>query len=169
MLEICNTTGLNTKWLGEAFGGYLARWGRWRLRVLVRASRGADYSGSCRYDLSRFTINIRPTLAYPYRMGTHLARTRTHGRAWIKPVVYVEIADGHWLALFIFLHELYHWLVYKAGRNRRQKESMADRVAARALVDDFGSRVVTADGEAVDRGTWDFQDVEGFVAAARRA
>lgn len=167
-MDVRNRTSVNTARLAQSFRLYMQPWGTWPVRVSVRYSRGADFSGSCRYDTARFTINIKQTQTYPYRMATHLARatcTRTH---WVKPVVYVTLGDAYQLVLFVYLHELYHWLVYKAGRNLRQKESMADRFAARVLVDDYGATVRDEAGHRVSRGEWDFQDLNGFVAAARR-
>ena len=66
-----------------------------------------------------------------------------------------------------FLHGLYHWLIRKARRNMRQKEAMCDRFAARHLVDRFGATVRDDRGRPVPRSEWDFQDVDGFVAAVR--
>lgn len=66
------------------------------------------------------------------------------------------------------MHELYHWLVKKARRNTRQKEGRCDRFAVRALVDGLGLKVVDENGVTVPRDEWDFQDLDAFVAAARR-
>ncbi len=71
------------------------------------------------------------------------------------------------MVLFVFLHELYHFLVKRARRNPRQKESMCDRFAARYLVERFGATVRDSSGRIVPREAWDFQDLERFVAAAR--
>jgi hypothetical protein len=79
----------------------------------------------------------------------------------------LDVADGCQLAVFVFMHELYHLLVKRARRNPRQKESMCDRFAARFFVDRFSSAVRGLGGEPVPRAEWDFQDLDGFVAAAR--
>jgi hypothetical protein len=100
-------------------------------------------------------------------MGTNLARARSNARHWWKPTYVIELSDAYQLALFVFLHELYHWLIYRAGRNIRQKESMCDRFAARALVDDWGTPISDGHNRPVPRTVWDFQDLDGFVVAAR--
>src|SRR3989304_3035268 len=101
-------------------------------------------------------------------MSTNLAKVKTTGRGWRRPVYLVELKTAYHLAVFIFLHEIYHLLVYRAGRNTRQKESMCDRFAARYLVDHLGARIRTERGERVPREQWDFQDLDGFVAGSRR-
>jgi hypothetical protein len=63
------------------------------------------------------------------------------------------------------MHELYHLLIYRARRNIRQKEAMCDRFAARWMVDRFGAIVRDPRGRPVRRSEWDFQDLDGFVAA----
>lgn len=120
------------------------------------------------YHDRRIFVNIGKHVVYPYHLNTHLARSVTIGRRWFKPIYTLELKDGYQLAMFIFMHELYHLLVRKARRNVRQKESMCDRFAARYVVDRYGVAVRTIKGELVPREVWDFQDVEGFVAAARR-
>jgi len=135
--------------------------------VRVRYSRGADFSGTCFYKDRRIFINIGRHVKFPYPMRTNLARAVTKGRVWIRPVYVLDLRDAHQMIHFIFLHELFHLLVKIAKRNTRQKESMCDRFAARALVDRFGLAVRTDQGKAVPREEWDFQNLEGFVAAAR--
>jgi len=135
--------------------------------VRVRYSRGADFSGTCIYTGRRVFINLGRHVRYPYELRTNLARARMRGRCWRREVFVLDIADAYQLALFIFLHELYHLLVKRAGRNTRQKESRCDRFAARTLVDRFGAKVFTSSGQSAPREEWDFQDLEGFVARAR--
>jgi hypothetical protein len=101
-------------------------------------------------------------------MGTHLARARSNVRCWWKPIYTLELADGYQVVLFVFLHECFHLLIKRARRNTRQKESMCDRFAARALVDSHGAVVLDEHGRSVARETWDFQDLDRFVAPARR-
>ena len=136
--------------------------------VRIRYSRGADFSGTCIYADRRIYINLGRHLVYPYGMKTNLAKVKTTGRGWRRPVYIVELKTAYHLAVFIFLHEIYHLLVYRAGRNTRQKESMCDRFAARYLVDHLGAAIRTERGERVPREQWDFQDLDGFVAGARR-
>lgn len=144
----------------------LVGWSAGHIVVRVRYSRGADFSGSCYYVTRRIFINIGRHLLYPYRMVTHLARARTVGRMWYKPGFTIELADGHHLVAFLFMHELYHLLVRRARRNTRQKESMCDRFAARFLVDRYGAVVRDQSGRPAERALWDFQDLDGFVGAA---
>jgi len=144
----------------EALNG----WNVGRPSVRVRYSRGADFSGTCIYADRRIYINLGRHLVYPYGMKTNLAKVKTTGRGWRRPVYLVELKTAYHLAVFIFLHEIYHLLVYRAGRNTRQKESMCDRFAARYLVDHLGAAIRTERGERVPREQWDFQDLDGFVA-----
>ena len=143
----------------------------WRMdgaTIRVRYSRGADFSGTCCYQTRRIFVNIGRHLKYPYHMGTHLARARSNARSWWKPVYTVELADPYRLALFVFLHECFHFLVKRARRNPRQKESMCDRFAARVLIDQYGAGVRDQRGRLVAREEWDFQDLYSFVEGARR-
>ena len=71
------------------------------------------------------------------------------------------------ICLFIFMHEVYHWLIKQAGRNTAQKESMCDRFAARLMVDEYGCPLRDSKGNILPRDEWDIQDLDGFVAAAR--
>ncbi len=137
------------------------------ITLRVRYSRSADFSGTCFYASQRIFVNVGRHLQFPYRMGTHVARARTVGRRWYKPVYALTLRDGYDLVLFVFLHELYHLLVKRARRNTRQKESMCDRFAARFLVDRCDAKVLRSDDSEVPREEWDFQDLDGFVAAAR--
>lgn len=164
-LALRNSTRLNTLRLLRLFADAMGSWPVDGLRVWVRDSRGADYSGTC-YDLEgRILINISRALEYPYRMQTHLARTRQEPDGWSKPIFTLQLDDAYQLALFIFLHECCHWLIRRAGRNPRQKESTCDRFAARILVDYFGCYVQDADGRAVDRKHWDFQDFTALLGS----
>jgi hypothetical protein len=166
-MTIRNTTALDTARLEALIRPYESVWNCGQLTVLIRNSRGADFSGTCFYAKRRIHVNLGPNVRYPYRMSTYVARARSTRRSWWKEDVRIELADGYQLVLFVFCHELYHWLVKKAGRNRRQKESMCDRFAARELVGRFGCPLADSRGRPVPRDRWDFQDVESFVAAAR--
>ncbi len=166
---LTNTTSLSTIRLRAMFLPHARSWRCDGLRVAVRWSRGADFSGSCRYDRRLITINLGRHLSYPYRLETHVARPQKAARGWFRPACHIMLGDPAELALFIFLHELYHWLVRQARRNIRRKEGMCDRFAARALVDDYGCSVRDAAGREVPRHEWDFQRLVAFVASARRA
>ena len=80
----------------------------------------------------------------------------------------MTVADAYQLALFVYLHELFHYLVKAAGRNPRRKEAMCDRFATAVLADEFGCRIRDAAGRRVPRDDWDFQDLHRFVAKAPR-
>ena len=167
-IAFANTTDLSDGPLLAMCREAAAAWSVGRIHVRVRYSRGADFSGTCFYGERRVYINLGRHLSYPYLMGTHLARSKTLERYWYKPIYNLRLTDGYQVVLFVFLHELYHLLVRKARRNTRQKESMCDRFAARYLVDRYGASVHDRRGRSVSREAWDFQDVDGFVVAARR-
>lgn len=167
-IDFHNSTALDGRRLKAMCLQAVNPWRLGRLVVRVRYSRGSDFSGSCYYRKGRIFVNLGRHLKYPYRMATHIARAVTARRSWSKPLYTLELADAYQLALFVFLHECYHWLVKRAGRNTRQKESMCDRFATRMLVDWYGAAVRDTDGNPAARATWDFQDVEGFISAARR-
>ncbi len=165
-LDFRNTTNLADTPLEALCRDGMAGWAVGKVTVRIRYSRGADFSGSCYYQTRRIFVNVGRHVRFPYRIGTHIARARTVGRSWSKPIYTLELGSGSELAWFVFLHELYHLLVKKSRRNTRQKESMCDRFAARHLVDRFGAVVRCDKGKPVTRGEWDFQDLDGFVAAA---
>ncbi len=166
-MDFGNTTHLSDQRLRAYCDDAVHGWAVGRLRVRFRYSRGADFSGTCFYTSQRIFVNIGRHVTYPYRMATHVGRARTVGRRWYKPACIMQMGNAYHLAMFIFMHELYHLLVKRARRNTRQKESMCDRFAARLMVDRFGLYVRTEQGVPIPRDVWDFQDLEGFVAAAR--
>ena len=149
------------------FEPYVTGWKCDRLAVRVRWSRGAEFSGTCRYGARVITVNLGRGNAYPYGMDTHVARPRRNRTHWWRPVCEIELRDAHELALFVYLHELYHWLVKQARRNTRQKEGMCDRFAMRVLVDEYGCRLRDSKGRPVAREEWDIQDLLRFVEGAR--
>jgi hypothetical protein len=165
-MQFRNSTALDGARLEALFLRHTAPYRHDRLKVHVRPSRGADFSGTCFYRDARLFVNLGPHNRYPYAVGTHLARARSNRTHWWRETYRLIVADAYQLALFVYLHELYHYLVKTAGRCPRRKEAMCDRFAAAALVDHFGARVIDADGRPVPRETWDFQDVYAFVAAA---
>jgi hypothetical protein len=114
-------------------------------------------------------VNIGRRNKYPFPIRTHVARPQHNARVWWRPAYVVHARDAYQLAAFLFMHELYHWLVRRAKRNTRQKEGRCDRFAVRAMVDGFGAVVFDPHGRPAARDTWDFQDLDGFVARARAA
>ncbi len=166
-MDLRNSTSMDTARLRSLLEQAVAGWPRWDLHVLVRYSRGADFSGICEYGRRQIRINIGRHVRYPYTLQTAIARPQTNHRYWWRELYSIEIKDAYQLVLFIFLHEFYHWLVKKARRNVRQKEGRCDRFATRALVDGCGAVVRDARGQPAPRDDWDFQDLDGFVAAAR--
>jgi hypothetical protein len=164
-----NTTHLDTAALKRMFLRAIDGWPREGLQVSVRYSRGADFSGTCYYQSDRIYVNLGRDNRYPYRMQTHIARPQSNRTHWWRQLYAVDLGDASELALFIFLHEFYHRLVHRARRNVRQKEARCDRFATRVLVDGYGAAVLDPAGRPVSREAWDFQDLDGFVAAARRA
>ena len=166
-IDFHNSTDLSDATLLAMFHEGITGWSVGKIAARVRYSRGADFSGTCFYTTRRIYINLGRHLEYPYAMNTNLAKVRTVGRRWSRPIYTLTLKDGCQLATFVFMHELYHLLVKRARRNTRQKESMCDRFAARHLVDGFGATVRTASGKPVPREAWDFQNLERFVAAAR--
>ncbi len=165
-MQLTNRTCLDTDRMLAMMRAALDGWPQRGLRVFVRYSRGADFSGTCYYKQSMIYVNLGRHLRYPYLLGTSVARSRSNARYWWKPVYSLELSDGYGVVMFVFLHEVYHWLVHRARRNPRQKESMCDRFASRMLVDRFGATMLDDRGRPVPRHAWDIQDVESFVAAA---
>lgn len=161
-----NLTHLDDKRLHALFVRFTRPYRHDDLDVRVRYSRGADFSGTCFYREKRIHINLGRQNRYPYPMNTHIARARSDKRRWWRELYSITLADAYQLALFVYLHELYHHLVKLAGRNTRQKEGMCDRFATRVLVDHFGCPLRDRAGRAVDRTVWDFKDLDRFVSVA---
>jgi hypothetical protein len=167
-MKLVNSTALNTERLATMLVEQADGWSHRSLTVHVRYSRGRDFSGLCSYASQYIRINIGRHVRFPYDVQTYLARAKSNARMWWREIYRLRVADAHQLILFVFLHEFYHWLVRQARRNTRQKESMCDRFAARVLVDRYGATVHDRRGRPVPREEWDFQDLERFVARARR-
>ncbi len=165
-MQFRNTTTLDSHRLLDLFVRHAEPWPHEKLKVWVRYSRGAEFSGTCYYADNQIYINLGKRNRYPYLIHTHIARAQSTRRYWWKELYTVEAASAYELALFVFLHEYFHWLIKRARRNTRQKESMCDRFATCALVDFHGAVVRDSQGTAVPREDWDFQDYVGFVAAA---
>jgi hypothetical protein len=167
-MDFRNTTHVDSELLLSSIHDAIEGWPSDKLIVRVRYSRGAEFSGTCYYGSNRIFVNLGRQNKYPYRLLTHIARPRANRTHWWRELYSVDIASADQLVLFVFLHEFYHWLVKQARRNVRQKEGRCDRFATRVLVDRYGAQVRDASGRPVSRSTWDFQDLDGFVAAARR-
>lgn len=162
-----NNTHLESARLEAMIRHAAQKWPLDGLEVVVRYSRRSEFSGTCFYKTGRIYINLGAANRYPFQLRTYIARAKSDTRRWWREVYTLELNDAYQLVLFVFMHELYHWLVKKARRNTRQKEARCDRFAARALVDGFGLVVRDMEGRLVHRNSWDFQDLDGFVAAAR--
>jgi hypothetical protein len=168
-MDFQNKTSLDDLRLYELFLRHTAPYRHDKLTVRVRYSRSADFSGACYYRSARLTINLGRHNRYPYLLATHVARAQSSRTHWWRELFRLELADAYQLALFIYLHELFHFLVKAAGRNPRRKESMCDRFATRVLVDEHGCALRGSAGAAVPRDAWDINDLGGFVQAAPRS
>lgn len=168
-MKFRNATQLDSRRLEELFRRFAEPWPLDGLDVRVKYTRSTPFSGVCFYRTGRIHVNIGRRNRYPYALKTHIARARTTRRSWWRPLYVLELQDAYQLALFIFLHELYHWLIRKARRNTRQKESRCDRFASRALTRRLGVQLHDGHGGPVADSDWDFQDLDGFVAAAMRS
>jgi hypothetical protein len=168
-MDFRNSTSLDTFRLYAMFVRHTAPFAHDRLVVRVRYSRGADFSGTCYYGTSRLHINVGRHNRYPFMLAAHVARARCNATHWWRDLFRLELFDAYQLALFVYLHELYHYLVKAAGRCTRRKEAMCDRFATRVLVDHYGCPLRDRDGRPAPRAEWDFQRLDHFVAAAPRA
>jgi hypothetical protein len=167
-MDFRNTTELDSGRLYDLLLRHTHPYRHDGLRVRVRYSRSAAFSGRCFYRDPRIYVNLGRRNRYPYAVGTHIARARCSRTRWWRETYRLIVADAYQLVLFVYLHELYHHLVKVAGRNHRRKESMCDRFATRVLVDCHGCVVVDRGGLPVLRNLWDFKDLTRFVAAAPR-
>jgi len=165
-MDFRNSTDLDDTRLYAMFLRHTTPYRHDRLSVRVRHSRSADFSGTCYYREGRILVNLGRRNRYPYVMDTNLAKALTTRTGWRRELYNVTLADAEQLALFVYLHELFHYLVKRAGRSPRRKEAMCDRFAARVLVDHYHCPVRTVSGGLVPRETWDFKDLDAFVADA---
>lgn len=167
-VNFSNTTALDSDRLHAMFVRHTQPYCHEKLTVRVRFSRSSDFSGSCYYRDSRIFINLGRKNKYPYRLYVHLAKAQSNRRYWWRRASFLTVQDAYELALFIYLHELFHFLVKQAGRSTRRREAMCDRFAARVLVDQMGRNITDKFNREIPRSLWDFQDLEGVVAAAPR-
>lgn len=164
-MQIINQTELCSSRIEAMFLRATAMWASNNLNVIVRYSRGAVYSGTFATRPARIYVNLGQDNRYPAPIDTSIARARTIGHSWWKPTYQITVTDAYQLALFVFLHEFYHYLIHRAKRNSRRKEAMCDRFAVRYLVDHCRLTVNDSAGRNVPQQRWLFQDLDGFVAA----
>lgn len=168
-MDFQNSTALDDYRLYEVFLRHTVPYNHERLTVRVRYSRAAAFSGSCYYRTARLNINLGRRNEYPFRFATQVARAQSNRTHWWRELYYLTVADGYQLALFIYLHELYHHLVKAAGRCPRRKESMCDRFATRVLVDHYGCALHDRLNRPVPRQDWYIRDLDRFVSGAPRS
>lgn len=167
-MDFSNSTHLDSTRMQQLFVDHTWPYRHDQLVVRVRYSRGADFSGTCYYRDGRIFVNLGKHTLFPYSLLTHLARAETTPTGWQRDAFALQLSDPMQLVLFVYLHELYHYLVKMAGRSPKRKEAMCDRFAARALVDDYNIPVIDGRGHPVARAAWDFQDLHQFVSRAPR-
>lgn len=165
-MDFDNSTELHTGQLYRLLIKHTAPYRHADLTVRIRYSRSSDFSGTCYYRDSRIFVNLGRENRYPFTFATHLAKAQSNRRYWWRESYRLTVPDPYMLALFIYLHELYHFLVKSSGRNTRRKEAMCDRFAARVLIDHYQCPLRDSAGRAVPRDSWDFQDLHRFVAGA---
>lgn len=165
-MDFRNSTDLDDTRLYAMFLRHTLPYRHDKLTVRVRYSRGADFSGTCYYREARILVNIGRRNRYPYAMGTNIAKAYSTPTGWQREVYTIHLGSAEQLALFVYLHELFHYLVKAAKRSPGRKEAMCDRFATRVLVDHYGCPIRGRFGRPVEREAWDFKDLDAFVAAA---
>jgi hypothetical protein len=168
-LQFRNDTALDTDRLTALIIRHTAPYPHLGLQVTIRDSRKAPFSGTCFYLEGRIFVNIGRHNRYPYRFATLLAKAQSANGRWWREAYFITVADAYQLALFVYLHELFHYLVKLAGRSPKRKEGMCDRFAAGVLVDQYQCPITRGDGSPAPRENWDFQDLHRFVAKARQS
>lgn len=139
------------------------------IRVRFKHSRGAQFSGSCYYRTSTLNVNISPRNSYPYALSTHVARPQSNATHWWRELYELTLADAYQLALFIYLHELCHYLIKRAGRSVKRREGACDRFAARVLIDQYGCPLRDSHGREPPRDSWDILNFDSLLDDAPRA
>ena len=165
-MKFSNQTALDDTRLRQMFLRHTAPYDHEPLSVVVRHTRSTPFSGTCYYNDSRIHVNLGRRNRYPMTLGTHVAKATTGRQEWSREIYSLTVGDPYQLALFIYLHELFHFLVNASGRGRLRKEAMCDRFAARVLVDVYGCRLLDPRGAVPPRQNWDFKDLHLFVARA---
>jgi hypothetical protein len=166
-MEIINNTKLDTGRIEAMFLRATEQWVAPSLKVTVRYSRGAVYSGTFASKFPRIYINLLDRNRYPLRIETGIAKAHSLGEAWWKPSYHITAENDYQVALFVFLHEFYHYLIHRARRNSHRKEAMCDRFAVRYLFNHCRLTVFDSAGNPVPRNTWLFQDLDAFVATRK--
>lgn len=165
-MDIENRTELSMGRIIRMLERATAGWASLRLKVVVRYSRSSIYSGTFASNPARIYVNIGRRNRYPLRIETSIGRARTVGQSWWKPTYHIKVRNAYQLALFVFLHEFYHYLIHRARRNSHRKESMCDRFAVRYMVDHSRLVVCDAAGRTIPRSVWLFQELNDFVASS---
>ncbi len=104
-MQITNNTELSTDRIEGMFNRAADGWASANLKVAVRYSRGAIYSGTYALKPPRIYINIGRRTLYPMKIETSIARARTIGSSWWKPSYHIFASDEYQLALIVLLHE----------------------------------------------------------------
>lgn len=167
-MKFQNQTALNDATLLQMFLRHTQPYDHELLHVAVRHTRSTPFSGTCYYTDNRIHVNLGRRNRYPFTLGTHVAKASSGRKEWSREIFRLTVADAYQLALFIYLHELFHYLVHAAGRGRMRKEAMCDRFAARVLVDHYGCTLLDPRGAVPARESWDFKNLHEFVARAPR-
>ena len=148
-MDLHNSTSLDTERLHNMFVRHSLPYRHDKLKVRVRYSRGAEFSGTCYYGHAQILVNLGRHNRYPFTLATGIAKARSNRTHWWRPTYRLTVADA-------------------AKRSPRRKEAMSDRFATRVLVDCYGCRVCDTSGRRVARETWDFKDLDAFITAAPR-
>ncbi|MFA5864920.1 MAG: hypothetical protein WC975_09560 [Phycisphaerae bacterium] len=163
-MEIINHTELETERLEAMFLRAAETWSAPMLKVTIRYSRGAIYSGTFASKSPRIYVNLGQRNRYPMKIETGIAKARSFGPSWWKPSYHIKAENPYQVALFVFLHEFYHYLIHRARRNSHRKEAMCDRFAIRYLTNHCRLTVFDSNNNPVPRSAWLFQDLDEFVA-----
>lgn len=166
-MEIVNKTELDSKKIVSMILKATNSWQTPRLKVTIRYSRGAKYSGTYIANPPRIYVNIAKNNRYPMKLETSIAKAQTIGRYWWKPIYHIRLENPYQLVLFVFMHEFYHYLIHRARKNSHRKEAMCDRFAIKYLVENYKLKVYDSKNTPVEKEKWLFQDLEGFVRNAR--
>lgn len=92
----------------------------------TRAGSQTPYSGVCYYKIGKIRVSINPKNLYPVpvRVGSPFDRS-----SW----QYYFMRTPEDLMHFVFLHEMSHYLDYRAGISVRCKQTKADMFALKKM------------------------------------
>lgn len=82
----------------------------------------APYSGICYYTKDKIRVSINPHNKYPIKINVGSPFNK---KAW----EHYHLNSPEELTLFVFLHEISHYLDYKNGLSVRCKQTKADKFA----------------------------------------